>query len=244
MPRVRHWPLFTHSDVNTAISPARLGERALAPTADVNRPYGGGRATMLVSDNKQTHEKAASVEGWFTIPIDRLRASFPRATAWVEPHFDVLRKAISFALIGVINVVVDATVFFLSYAYLRSHAAALRSLDALAQSCACTSRDTLVLIASNVTAWGVAVSGSYAMNSFITFAAESGRRLRWWDYGAFVASGILGAVANTSALVIAAHFMPVLPAKGCAILTAFAVNFSMSHFVVFSPRRKKAARTG
>jgi putative flippase GtrA len=204
---------------------------------------------MLVSDNKESQGREGakpptSVGGWFTLPIDRLRASFPRATALVEPHFDVLRKAISFALIGVINVVVDATVFFLSYAYLRSHEAMLRSLEALAQSCACTSRDTLVLITSNITAWVVAVSGSYAMNSFITFAAESGRRLRWSDYGAFLASGILGAIANTTALVIAAHFMPVLPAKGCAILTAFAINFSMSHFVVFSPRRRKAARTG
>src|SRR5215467_4197925 len=170
------------------------------------------------------------------LPIDRLRANFPRATAWVEPHFDVLRKAISFALIGVINVVVDATVFFLSYAYLRSHEAMLNSLDALAQSCACTSRDTLVLITSNITSWVVAVSGSYAMNSFITFAAESGRRLRWRDYGTFVASGILGVIANTTALIVAAQFMPVLPAKGCAILTSFAVNFSMSHFVVFRPR--------
>jgi hypothetical protein len=32
----------------------------------------------------------------------------------------------------------------------------------------------------------------------------------------------------------------VLAAKGCAILTAFAVNFSMSHFVVF---RQKAVQT-
>jgi putative flippase GtrA len=172
------------------------------------------------------------------VPIDRLRASFPRAAALVEPHFDVLRKAISFALIGVINVVVDASVFFLSYSYLRLDAAALRSLDAAAQWCGCASRDTLVLVTANVIAWVVAVSGSYVMNSFITFAAESGRQLRWSDYGAFVASGILGAVANTTALVIAAHFMPVLPAKGCAILTAFMVNFSMSHFVVFRPRRK------
>src|SRR5262249_57658982 len=138
------------------------------------------------------------------------RANFPRAAAVVEPHFDVLRKAVSFALIGVVNVAVDASVFLLTYSYLRAHAAALRPLDALAQWCACTSRDTLVLITANVIAWLVAVSGSYAMNSFITFAAESGRRLRWRDYGTFVASGILGAIANTTALVIAAQFMPVL----------------------------------
>jgi putative flippase GtrA len=172
------------------------------------------------------------------IPIDRVKASFPRAAALVEPHFDVLRKAISFALIGVINVVVDASVFFLTYSYLRSDAAALRLLDGLAQSCACTNGDTLLLVTANLIAWVVAVSGSYVMNSFITFAAESGRRLRWLDYGAFVASGVLGVIANTTALVIAARFMPVLPAKGCSILTAFMVNFSMSHFVVFRPRRK------
>src|SRR5258707_11332210 len=177
------------------------------------------------------------------IPIDRLRANFPRATALVEPHFDVLRKAVSFALIGVINVAVDTSVFLWAYSYMRSRATALRPLDALAQWCACTSRDTIVLIAANLMAWVVAVSCSYVMNSFIAFAAESGRRLRWLDYGTFVASGILGVIANTTALVVAAEFMPVLPAKGCAILTAFAVNFSMSHFVVFRPRGKVAART-
>ena len=177
------------------------------------------------------------------VPIDRLRANFPRASALVEPHFDVLRKAVSFALIGVINVAVDTSVFLLAYSYLRSHATALLPLDALAQLCACTSRDTIVLIAANLMAWVVAVSGSYVMNSFITFAAESGRRLRWLDYGTFVASGILGVIANTTALVVAAQFMPVLPAKGCAILTAFAVNFSMPHFVVFRPRRYAAVRT-
>src|SRR5260370_38962039 len=175
--------------------------------------------------------------------MDGLGPIVARASEWSEPPCDVLRKAISFALIGVISVAVDTTVFLLTYSYLRSHAAALRPLDALAQWCACTSHETLVLVTANVIAWVVAVSGSYVMNSFITFAAESGRRLRWLDYATFVASGILGVIANTTALVVAAQFMPVLPAKGCAILTAFAVNFSMSHFVVFRPRGKVAART-
>ncbi len=177
------------------------------------------------------------------IEIAHLKASFPRAAAFVEPHADMLRKAISFALIGVINVAVDASVFFLTYSYLTSDAATPHSLDAFAQWCACTSGDTMALIAANVIAWAVAVSGSYVMNSFVTFAAESGRQLRWLAYGTFVASGILGVIANTGALVIAAHFMPVLPAKGCAILTAFAVNFSMSHFVVFRPQRPRATPT-
>jgi putative flippase GtrA len=170
--------------------------------------------------------------------ISRLKANFPRAAALIEPHLDMVRKAVSFALIGVLNVVVDTSIFFLAYSYLRSHQAALRPLDALAQWCGCTSSAAILLVICNLLAWAVAVSGSYVMNSFITFAAESGRKLRWVDYGTFVASGVLGAVANTAALVAAAQVMPVLPAKGCAILTAFAVNFCMSHFVVFRRRRE------
>jgi putative flippase GtrA len=120
------------------------------------------------------------------LPIDRLRANFPRASALVEPHFDVLRKAVSFALIGVINVAVDTSVFLLTYSYLRSPAASLRPLDALAQWCGCTSRDTLVLVTANIMAWVVAISGSYVMNSFINFSAESAAAPRWLDYGTFV----------------------------------------------------------
>jgi putative flippase GtrA len=188
------------------------------------------------------------------IPIDRLRASFrasfPRIAAVVDPHFDMLRKAITFALIGVVNALIDAAIFLLVYSYLSSSDAGVRPLDALAQWCACASRDTMMLVSANVTSWLIAVSCSYAMNSFITFAAESGRRLRWRDYGTFVASGILGAVANTTVLVIVARLLPdaltgstrVLAAKGCAIVAGFVVNFSMSHFVVFHPRRKSAAR--
>jgi putative flippase GtrA len=171
----------------------------------------------------------------------RLRKDFPRVASLIEPHLDTLRKAVSFALIGVLNVAVDTTVFFLTYSYLTSHAAGLRPLDALATWCAaCASTEAVLLVTANIVAWAVAVSGSYVMNSFITFAAESGRKLRWLDYGTFVASGVLGVIANTAALVAAAQVMPVLLAKGCAILTAFAINFTMSHFVVFRPRRAAA----
>jgi putative flippase GtrA len=175
------------------------------------------------------------------IPIARLKTSFPRVAASVEPHLDVLRKAVSFALIGVVNVAVDTSVFFIVYMYLTAHDAAQQMLDALAEWCACASGETFELVTANIIAWAVAVSGSYVMNSFITFAAESGRRLSWRHYATFAASGILGAVANTAALVAAAQVMPVLAAKGVAILTAFAVNFSMSHFLVFRPRAAPAS---
>ena len=110
------------------------------------------------------------------IPIEWLRATFPRATALVEPHFHVLRKAVSFALIGVVNVLIDTTVFLLAYSYISASPWALRPLDAFADGCGCVSRTSIVLIAANIMSWLVAVSCSYVMNSHITFAAESGRQ--------------------------------------------------------------------
>lgn len=124
-------------------------------------------------------------------------------------------KAVSFAGVGVVNTLIDLGVFLLAY-----------------------ERFAVPLVLANVLAWLVAVSCSYVMNSFITFARESGRKLRWRDYGAFVASGIAGVVANTTALVIASYFVPVVAAKLLAILVSFVVNFSLSHFVVFkAPKR-------
>jgi putative flippase GtrA len=97
----------------------------------------------------------------------------------------------------------------------------------------------LPLIPANVLAWLVAVSGSYVMNSFITFAAESGRQLRWRAYGAFVASGVAGVITNTAILVVASYWLPVLAAKLLAIAVSFVVNFSLSHFVVFRTRERR-----
>ena len=137
-------------------------------------------------------------------------------TAWHQRGAAL--KALSFGVIGVVNTTIDASVFFLALATLTSS-----------------------LVAANVLAWLVAVSCSYVMNSFITFARESGRKLRWRDYGGFVASGIVGVVANTTVLVIAAQYLPVWAAKACAILVSFLVNFSLSHFVVFRNRKQPAS---
>jgi putative flippase GtrA len=86
--------------------------------------------------------------------------------------------------------------------------------------------------------WIVAVSGSYVLNSTITFAAESGRKPRWPAYFTFVASGIAGWLANTAILLVAAEalLLPVWLAKLLAVIASFIVNFSMSNFVVFRVR--------
>jgi putative flippase GtrA len=122
----------------------------------------------------------------------------------------LMLKAMSFASIGVVNTLIDLGLFLLALKYL-----------------------TASLVVANVLAWTVAVSGSYVMNSFITFAAESGRQLTLRAYLAFVVSQVLGLVAATTTLVLAALVMPVLYAKLLAIVASFLVNFSISHFVVF-----------
>ena len=128
----------------------------------------------------------------------------------------VTLKAASFALVGVVNTFIDLGIFLAAYNLVK-----------------------LPLIPANVLAWLVAVSGSYVMNSFITFAAESGRQLRWRAYGAFVASGVAGVITNTAILVVASYWLPVLAAKLLAIAVSFVVNFSLSHFVVFRTRERR-----
>ena len=125
----------------------------------------------------------------------------------------MVAKMISFGVIGVGNTVIDLAVFSVAYTAL-----------------------ALPLVPANVLAWLVAVSGSYVMNTMITFRAESGRVLRRKDYFSFVASGVLGVITTTTTLVVLSNFMPVLFAKLTSILAGFVVNFTMSHFVVFRPK--------
>ena len=137
--------------------------------------------------------------------IDRL------TVAWHERA--IALKAISFAFVGVINTVIDFSVFWTAATYLQ-----------------------WPLVPANVLAWLVAVSFSYAMNSFTTFGPESGGVLRWRDYGTFIASGVAGMVASTTTLLLLSYVLPVLAAKLISILVSFVVNFSLSHFVVFKAR--------
>jgi putative flippase GtrA len=137
----------------------------------------------------------------------------------IRSRLAMVKKAGSFAAIGVVNASIDFAVFW-------------TAVYALA----------VEVIPANVLSWAVAVSASYVMNSFFTFAAESGRKLRWKSYFTFAAGGIAGLVANTAALLIGDWFLGLFLsgenlrlalAKIGAIGASFIVNFSMSHFVVF-----------
>jgi putative flippase GtrA len=147
-------------------------------------------------------------------------------------------KAISFALIGVVNTAVDYSVFLAARAVFSRLPAAQALFDSVSASCRCADPTTVSLIAANMVSWTIAVTGSYVLNSSITFAAESGRKLRWRSYLIFIASGVVGWLANTAVLVFAAQVLhlPVWVAKAVAILASFVVNFSLSHFVVFRAR--------
>jgi len=151
-------------------------------------------------------------------------------------------KAFTFALIGVVNTSIDYCVFLVARAALNQTPVALSWIGWFADSCHCGSAGTLALIAPNLVSWLVAVTGSYIMNSSITFAAESQRKLRWRAYFTFILAGIAGLLANTTTLVVSAQtfLLPVWVAKGVAVLASFVVNFSLSHFVVFRVRKRLA----
>jgi len=143
------------------------------------------------------------------LPLENLRTRL--TDAWQRRAVSL--KALSFATVGLINTAVDATVFFLMLGFATSS-----------------------LIVANVSAWLIAVTGSYVMNSFTTFSAETGGRLRLKDYAGFVGSGLVAVIATTTTVVLAANYLPVWAAKGVAILVSFVVNFSITHFVVFRAR--------
>ena len=130
----------------------------------------------------------------------------------------IVLKALSFGMVGIINFAVDFSVFSFGYYVLK-----------------------WPIVLANVVSWAIAVSSSYVMNSLITFAAESGRQLRFRDYVTFAASQVGGLVANTATVFALAYFMPVLLAKALAIGASFLVNFSLSHWLVFR-RRDHAIR--
>jgi|SRR6478736_10359490 putative flippase GtrA len=136
--------------------------------------------------------------------------------AWHERA--IALKALSFALVGVFNTAVDFSVFWTAATYLN-----------------------WPLVPANVIAWLVAVTFSYVLNSFITFGPESGRVLRWRDYASFGGSGVAGMLSSTATLFALSYVLPVLFAKLVSILVSFAVNFSLSHFVVFRVRRPRGS---
>ena len=129
-------------------------------------------------------------------------------SAWHRRSF--LAKLFSFASIGVVNVLVDVSVFtFL-----------VRVLE-------------FQLIPSNILAWLIAVTGSYLMNSKITFGHETGGLLSVGRYLRFAASGVLGVIIATTVLVVFSNYTNIFVAKFASVATAFVVNFCMSHFFVF-----------
>jgi putative flippase GtrA len=136
--------------------------------------------------------------------------------AWHERA--IALKALSFGLVGLVNSAVDFAIFSFAYYYLG-----------------------LPIIVANTLAWIIAVTGSYVMNSTITFAAESGRKLAFNRYLGFAVSQVAGFIGNTVTVwgLVTLLFIPAWAAKVAAIAVSFAINFSLSHFVVFKADRPR-----
>ena len=119
-------------------------------------------------------------------------------------------KLLSFASIGVLNTAIDLMVFTAAYKIF-----------------------ALPLIACNLLSWSVAVSASYGMNTKLTFGRETGGAFRAEDFLRFVGSGFLGVIVTTTTLVVLSHYTNIVGAKLLSLMAGFAVNFSLTHFVVF-----------
>lgn len=174
---------------------------------------------------------------WLPPPIDALLGRLVPDRGRRE----LLLKAVSFALIGVVNASVDFGVFSFFHYYVG-----------------------FPIVISNLISWLVAVTGSYVMNSMTTFAAESGRKLTLKSYMSFLLAQVAGLIANTATIYIVAFAIPVLlhlfvgpdavlqvggtaidpvlVGKLLAIGVSFLVNFSLSHFVVFRRREEPSTR--
>jgi putative flippase GtrA len=127
----------------------------------------------------------------------------------------ILVKAVSFAMIGLVNTGIDFGVFTFIYYDLGWH-----------------------ILVANPIAWLLAVSNSYILNSMITFAAETGRRLSVKAYITFIFTQAGGLIANTTTVFILSFFMPAWMAKIPAIGASFIVDFTLSHLVVFRRREQ------
>ncbi|MPZ40645.1 MAG: GtrA family protein [Rhizobiales bacterium] len=133
------------------------------------------------------------------------------APAWLDRA--LVLKAISFALVGCVNATVDFAVFSLGHLYFG-----------------------LPIIPANLISWCVAVTNSYVLNSMVTFAKESGRRLNVKSYLGFAATQVGGLIANTITVFALSFVMPVLFAKLLAIGASFVVDFTLSYLLVFRRR--------
>jgi hypothetical protein len=76
-------------------------------------------------------------------------------------------KALSFAMIGVVNTLVDYGVFLLARAVLSGSSAGLFAIGSLNDFCQCSDATTTTLVVANLISWSIAVTGSYIMNSAI-----------------------------------------------------------------------------
>jgi putative flippase GtrA len=128
-------------------------------------------------------------------------------------------KILSFGLIGAVNGLVN---------YAVTMGVTLLALTPLGLAAS-----DVALGAAKALGWAVAVSNSYILNTWFTFARESGRRFGWSTYLRFVASGTVGLVVEVASFLVAVRVLPLALAAIVPIGLAFLANFTMTRLVVF-----------
>lgn len=136
------------------------------------------------------------------------------------------RKLASFSAIGAVNGVFNylVTVALVGLAF--------PALGLIASDAA--------LVLAKALGWLVAVSNSYVLNSLLTFAEESERRLSIGKWLKFMALGTAGLVAEVATFLVASRYLPLVFAGVVPVAVSFLVNFTVTRLFVF-PKKKSSA---
>lgn len=120
---------------------------------------------------------------------------------------------IKFAIVGVINTIIDFAVFFALYELAGWN-----------------------MIYSNICAFLVAVTNSYFMNKYFSFAHHKEKRISMAEFVIFVTASIATLSLSTAILVLGEPYLPVLYLKIIAAIITPLLNFLIYRFVIFQKK--------
>ena len=121
-------------------------------------------------------------------------------------------RAIRFAIVGVANTAIDMALFAALFVWAG-----------------------WALLPAHIAAFLVAATNSYLMNKAWTFADGSRGRAAWVKGFGYLAVATAGLGLSSLTIWLAALVVPVMAAKGLAIIASFAWNYLASSALVFRP---------
>lgn len=131
-------------------------------------------------------------------------------TATVRRFAANYQRMIRFAIVGAINTAIDFSIFTVLYYRL-----------------------AVWVVPANICSYGVAVTNSYLMHRYWTFADRGERRPSARQFLVFLSFNLVGLSISTVTVWLLTAVMPALLAKTCAIFATFVWNYWSSRTFVY-----------